>query len=168
MKNKKSIYLLVTLVVIIWGLIVMRIIRLSHKEPVYKSTNKAVDIIEKYDLARDTFVLLADYPDPFLKNIVKNTSRSIQGSKTAVVSRPKDIARKEKLEIPKTINWPTIQYGGLIHNNKLNKTTGLLIINGNPNIMEQGNTYEDLTLERLYNDSCIILFNNEHKTVYLK
>ena len=168
MKNKKSIYLLVILVVAIWGLIIFRIVRISHKEPVYQVSNKSVATIEKYELVSDSFILVANYPDPFLKNIVKNSPRRIQGPTPVVTSRSKNKPGKEKAEVAKKVNWPAIQYGGLIHNNKSNKTTGLLIINGNSNIMEQGNTYEELTLERLFNDSCIVLFNNEHKTIYLK
>ena len=79
MKNKKYIYLLIPLTIVIWGLIIYKIV--SYKGDGYESFKKEIKNNNTQDIiiSDDTFSLFLNYPDPFLKQkelpIKSNTKR---------------------------------------------------------------------------------------------
>ena len=85
MKNKKLTYILVPLVLIVWGLIIYRIFNTIHNTDDSPLLNTPIATIngEKNTLL-DTFSLQLNYRDPFLGNLHRKISNE---NATKVVKR---------------------------------------------------------------------------------
>jgi hypothetical protein len=159
MKNKKSILILLLATVgCLWGYIVWRI---------YGSyTGEETQIVvkdSKYEtkteiLSSDTFSIVADYRDPFLGK----EKTEIRGQKTEI--------RKPVPKAPKpvvTANWPAIVYGGMIRNQKSNQQLALLTMGGESNMLKTGDSYQEITVVKIYKDSIELKLGRE-KRVFRK
>ncbi|MFA6924756.1 MAG: hypothetical protein WC223_10955 [Bacteroidales bacterium] len=155
MKNKKSLYFLIPLVVIVWGLIVYKII--NNKNEDYSTTNIAHNLKNNQETQNitDTFKLLADYNDPFLGKIAP----------VRVISKIQKKQSPPKVEEKKLLNWPKIVYGGIIKNKSSNKTVIIVNINGIGKLMSEGEIFNNIRIKKIYKDSIIAEFNNETKKI---
>ena len=143
MKNKKVIYVLIPLVIFVWGFIGYRIFALLKQ----KDTSSFQHHMEKLQLQEkeiiDTFYLIADYPDPFLKS---NT-----GYRTNKTSKYRNSQKKNQKK--RDIRWPNIEYKGLIKNQKTEKTVINIKINNKNMLMSEGDEMEQVRLLKVFNDS---------------
>ena len=62
--------------------------------------------------------------------------------------------------------WPGISYNGMIKNQQSDKQLGIVVVNGQSNIMRSGDTYMDVTIGKLYKDSVEISYKNIKKTIH--
>ena len=163
MKNKKLMYILLPLVIIIWGAIVYKIISNytgGNDTGIVLSDEKTK--VLPVNIA-DTFSLILNYPDPFLKgeaqvyNYTKTILPQANYNKTTVNTAK----TKENVQV----NWPVIVYGGIIKNKGNNKTCSIIKINGVEYLMNVGGTYKDVTLIKVYKDSAIVQYKNIKKTI---
>jgi ADP-heptose:LPS heptosyltransferase len=106
----------------------------------------------------DTFELRLNYPDPFLKHekraAVKTTAPA---TSQAVQTKP----RKNT----EATNWPAIKYDGLVKHVKQENELAIVTINGSSNFMKAGETANDIKLIRIYNDSILVSFQNQKRTI---
>ena len=156
LKNKKALYVLVPLVLIIWGVIGYRIwVGMNSDNPDYfveqVNTEPVVEMLEP-----DTFSIIADYRDPFLGRI-----RSPKPKTGEIKKRP--IQVKKKSEPP--LRWPSITYGGMIKNQKTNKLVAMVKINGKDNLMAVGNIMAEVRLVKVYPDSIKVALGKVAKIV---
>ena len=159
MKNKKITYILVPLVLLIWGLAVIRIISMFNQkddEIVPVSTSQ---IIKLDSLQKDTFTLYSDYPDPFFKGSVNpiyygNTDN--QGT----VNTP-----NIKAKLIKKVQWPEIRYGGIILSKKTGKINGLLIVKESRLIIHDGILCDSIKVLKIFRDSVVLELRKSKKTV---
>lgn len=164
MKNKKFTYILLPLVILIWGAIVYKIIA-SYLEKdssgyISKSDDKTVLKINK----TDTFSLLLNYSDPFLKEGSMVTAKpAYDYSKSVPIKQNASIVKEKKNTSP--ITWPAIVYCGLIKNKQNNKSCSIIKINGKEQIMNVGDIYNDVTLIKVFKDSVIVQYKNSKKTI---
>lgn len=156
MKGKKFIYALIALVLFIWGGVIYQIvdwglnpeqmsIELHTLKPVYKSE------------ISDTIKLKLNYRDPFIKHAYNQIKSHTKRKSIQVV--------KNKMEI-KRINWPTIEYSGTISNASLKSKMVLLKINGKEHLLEKGEVMEGVVISEIYNDSILLAYMKNKKTVY--
>jgi hypothetical protein len=152
MKNKKLLYLLVPLVLCIWGIIGYRI---------FSSMNDADDAIapdytqwkdnSSESFATDTFSLLLNYRNPFGNETEVRRSVNVKpASKTTAVL-------KTNAPIPK------ITYKGSIINKTSKQRVYLVDINGKSVFLQPGIKSEGIALKKVYNDS--LLINYEGKSI---
>jgi type II secretory pathway component PulC len=156
MKNKKMLYLLIPGTLIVWGLIIFKIINNMHSEegPASQHLLAASATVENVS---DTFSIHPDYRDPFLGKIIQRTDLSDRPAKINVPVIP-----VVKAPTP----WPTIVYGGIIKNQKLNKEMILLQINGQDFMVKSGETINGIQLFKVFHDSIEVHFSKEKKIIY--
>jgi hypothetical protein len=150
LKNKKITYLLIALVALIWGLIFYKVYsKFGGENLVEKSFPHAVVKFENGQ--RDSvFTLLLDYPDPFLKG----------------PGQQSDIPNTESVKvaiIPPVVNWPSIEYRGLLTDNSKNESTGLLKILNSNLLVKKGKVYSAVKIQTISRDSILLEYQNESR-----
>ncbi len=63
------------------------------------------------------------------------------------------------------INWPSLSFGGIIKNQKSGKQLAIVKINGQENIMREGDTIEGILLLKVSMDYIEVSFEKEKKIV---
>lgn len=156
MKNKKLTYLLVILVLLIWGYIFISIFRTDEKVNVKLKEIVVSDTIDQI-ITEKKLVLNFDFEDPFLRKRKRYRSKVSK----AKIPIPRQVGSKNILE-KKPIVWPSIKYGGSI-----NLTKGLININDRQYILKAKDIVEKLTILAIFEDSITVNYLGESKTVLI-
>ena len=162
MKNKKLIYILLPLVIIVWGLIVYRIFFEGKTKPENISSVAKPLIKESSKKEKSTYKLIANYRDPFLSNIKQNVV-SLEDKKEEKNVTSSNL-RRRRTTVSRT-RWPEILYGGFIESDKDKKITILLSIKNRDYLAQQGDTVEHIFIKTFYADSLVVAYNDEEKTL---
>ena len=155
MKKKQRTYLLLGLVLIIWGILGFKVIAtLGLEEP-----PKEVVVLDKpYNLMlpikkRDTFAIAANYRDPFLGTLPKSKkSKKVVKKK---VSKPKP---------PKK----NIVYSGSVAQNGTENRMFFVTINGQQHIMHKDQKINEVTLVWGSPESIKVKYPGHTETILLK
>ena len=153
MKNKKTVYLVLPIVIGLWALVIYKVVHIySSSDETVVASSSFVPPILKSNFS-DTFSIAATYRDPFLGKTVSPTV-----SKTSIAPQPlKKISEPTK--------WPGITYGGVIKSRKSNAQLGMVSINGQTNFMKEGDVISDVLLKKIYKDSIDVVFQKEKRVV---
>jgi len=146
LKDKRMIYLLLTLVVMIWGLVFYKIYsNFGEKKRVEK--NILLSKVKDDNAQGDSiFTLSLDYPDPFLKGSEQST----------VVPILNDIQNSRNDQV---INWPLIEYRGLLTSK--NESMGLLRVQRSDLLVKLGKIYFAVKIRAITKDSIFLEYQNE-------
>ncbi len=157
MKNKKVVYFLLFVVLLIWGIIFYRIFSTVGGADDSGSYTGTMNDNSMDKNVPDTFNINGNYRDPFLG--------TMQADKPVVhYSAPKTpVVKEEKMIQP--LAWPAIVYGGMIKNKQSNKQLVLVQINGQNNLMMVGNTVDGVQLLKIYRDSLEVSFQKAKKWI---
>lgn len=161
MGDKIKKYILLIVVVLIWGIIVFKIVNLTNPTPPPFKTN--YDSVKKLQNSRiDTFNLLLNYRDPFVyyKNFRKHESQASL-SNTIVKGNP-----IKKLTPKQEVKWPDVLYGGIIKNNLSGKQVFLITINSKEYLMKIKDTLEGILIKEVYPDSICLSNGSSYKTFF--
>jgi len=180
-KSKRAIYLLLPLVIAVWGLIVWRIWS-AASEPVMRSEGVAVDALrDSVAAARIRFPkLLLNYTDPFKASAGYRSSQAAtitRGASLSVVALPH--ARQVSsvnfrfpiqpatttAPVAAPINWPRINYLGIIAHANGQAQVALLTINGESEIIRIGKTAQGIQVLNIYRDSITVSFTKTRKSI---
>lgn len=143
MKDKKTLYLLIPLVLIIWGYVGYKFFTFGNEDEVIEPI-RVGDIIAKEEALKRKPELSLSYKDPFLKN-VRNKSYI---PKTTKISKPKKNEPK--------VNWGEINYNGYMNNSQKRKKIALLRINEKSVLGEIGNQYNGIGILKIEEDSILL------------
>jgi hypothetical protein len=162
MKNKKLIYILLPLVIIVWALVIYRIFFVGQTIPENITTTAKPLIKDSNKEERNTYKLIANYRDPFLGGIKqliietedKETENNIENSNL----------RRRRTNLSR-VRWPEISYGGFIEGDRDRKTTILLKISNRDYLVHEGDTIDQIFIKAFYTDSLIVIYNEEEKTL---
>lgn len=160
MKNKKLTYILIPAAAIIWGLVIYRIFAALNSQPEILPYTNIPEFKEDTFTVTDTFTLVADYPDPFLKNL--------RYRKASVTKKTKSTVKKKITKKPaenKNVIWPKIQYQGLVQRKNNEQRVGLILINGKTYLVKNSKVVEKIKIIHLYNDSVSLELGNSFKTI---
>ena len=156
MKNKKLTYILLPIVILIWGYAIFQIFWKGKPEVNY---TQEVAIADE-ELLQDSLqfkMLSFDFSDPFLK-------RNIFNSKIIVKSRKRkkttSVRRKPTAKKPIIIKWPIIKYGGTV-----NSIKALVSINRKLEILNINDVFEAVTINEIFSDSIKVEFKEEHRVI---
>lgn len=153
MNKKNNIYVLLPLVLGLWGYIAFRIfIQINPNTEVESkrfSVSESINEEQKLD-----FKLINDYPDPFLKHILAH-----QTDQNIKKEEPEQSYQKNLTYW----NWPNMSYGGCIRNKK--RTVGLLQINSKHLLVQKGKVYEEFLIDQLYADSIVVKRESQKRTI---
>ena len=109
MKNKKSIYILLPIVLLIWGMLIYQFFSYSVSDALLENTSTEFKVKPFKVKERTAFTVNVGYRDPFLGKMyiapVSNQTKSSNKTK-----------KSPKLE--ETIVWPSIHYRGMISDPK--------------------------------------------------
>lgn len=164
MKNKKFLWVLLPVVLVVWGLIFFQIKKAvssgGKPVPVVKAQERL--IVENRDTI--TYTLKLDYEDPFLKNkrIVVHNPSPVNSKPTP--KKPKVVKTVTKLPV----KWPVIVYKGLINNKKGNKAIYMLEVDGASLFMTPGEVRDELKLLKVYRDSVRMEYKGDEKRTFVK
>jgi hypothetical protein len=158
MKNRKLLYLLVPMTLVLWGLIVFRIYRHFNQEPELAQVFSNAGSLSSAKQAEDSFALTADYSDPFLERRLSSSAGYISEPKTTKKSNPKSIIRS-------TIQWPPVKYGGMITNKNNKSVLYLVQIDNTNHLMKKGEEVAHIKLAKVFKDSIIIELKKNYKTI---
>jgi hypothetical protein len=163
MKNKKVTYLLGLLVILVWSTIIYRIVVATQGDDADSNlpehpARKAQ--YNDYALKKDTGKLLMNYRDPF----------GLQAEKDTVVhvSRSLPISRLTQQTIAKpTINWSFLKYSGFVRNAGSKKLIALVTINGNSQMLNEGETKDQVKLLKNLKDSIKVSYQGKTRFIVM-
>lgn len=148
MKDKKSLYLLLPLVLLVWGLVAYRFWDISSEKSVGapKKTNSLQKPLEQ---AKEKPRLLLNYSDPFLNVRKKKKQQNLASAAPSLT--------------PKQLLWPSVQYKGMIQNKR--KQIALLNINGKEYMLQKGEAQLGLRCLDIQKDKIVLLFGKEKRVL---
>ncbi len=136
MKNKKTIYVLLPIVLFIWGLLIYQFFSYTSPEPTIPDLQpNLINKLEKMGQI-DTFTIDINYRDPFLGKLYKKPSEKIVN--TSIQNKNRE---------PEGILWPVIKYKGIVTDTKEKTKVFLIVISGKNCLMRIGQTQEEITLK---------------------
>jgi hypothetical protein len=160
MKSKGLKWVLMVLALVVWATIIGKIIGMIKKPVVINNETRQV-VTKQPSVKKDTFSLSLNYSDPFgLRNSVIQPEEEKLHGNTTIQAKKKETQKTEIKAV-----WPTLRFNGLIYNNSTSKTTGLLTINKNKMLVTSGQTYDDIYIVSIYQDSIHLKLHDEFKTI---
>ncbi len=166
-KNKTVTYVLLAVVALVWGTITYKVVMglSDDEEPVFLTASE-VKIKEEVTEV-DSFSVIAKYRDPFLGKAARvsvnrpaNNNPSGGGGQTV---RPSQIKKTP----PKPVGLPRvnfINYLGYVTSEEKNKVALLLVSNENK-LLNEGESIGNFKLEKIYEDSIKIFYQNQYVIV---
>ena len=154
MKNRKSLYILVPLVVVVWGLLFWKVFWSSSTSPVEVKPTRFLEKSARFDGKEEDRVLILNYQDPFLKE-----QRTVRDA--VPVTSPEPL-RQRLNRVPM---WPEIYYFGLVKNRSETGSLALLEINGRRCFVREGETVDVVKCLAIHADSIGVQLNNEQKYI---
>lgn len=138
MKNRKSIYILLPIVILIWGILIYQFFSVSTSDTVLQNTSSEFNIKPFKVQERKTFFITIDYRDPFLGKVYSPQTIKIKKNTNKVKNKPKT---------EEIIQWPTILYKGIVSDTKDKNKIYMLVINGKTCLMKKGSTENEVYLK---------------------
>lgn len=169
MKNKKLLYILIPCTLVLWGIIVYKIVRVTSGNNDFESSvSVTIDKESDTKFGKDTFSIKANYRDPFFGNKF-STNRVYQESNSNTQQTIPAHINKPQQNIPKndiaTSNFPNVVYNGIIQNKQTNKSLAIVQINGQSNIMKVGDVFNEVEILKISKDSIEVKFQKEKRFV---
>lgn len=154
MKNKRNTYLLLTLVLIVWGMIGYRIfssLGAGNESVVQK--NIAVSFRPKPIKEQDTFSIHTFTRDPFLGTFK---------------AKPVITKKSKPLVVKKEILWPTISYSGFMGDAASNQNIFFVSINNTQYLMKPNDLMQEITLIKGTSKEITVRFQKQKKVIPIK
>jgi hypothetical protein len=139
MKNKKNIYILLPVVLLVWGGVLYQVFSFSKTDEILENTSIDLNIKPFKLKERTPFAINVNYRDPFLgKRYV---------TQEAVPSKKKTTKIKKESKLEEVIIWPSIIYKGIVSDTKDKIKIYMLYINGKMYLMKKGETENEVFLK---------------------
>ena len=165
MKSKKSLYILLPAVIIVWGFIIYKIVDYFNPddESIYQSSFSSPTT--EYASTEDTIEMIWNYRDPFLDEAFHqeididfgNSSYSETNEITISDYKPEQNAQSE-------VKWPDIKYKGIIFNKENGNRVCLFNINNHDILLNINDSANGVLLMKASKEEAVLSFNNEKKT----
>ena len=161
MKNKKLTYILIPVVILIWGLVIYRIFFENRKTLERAVIPEKVTIQSKDTENKEQYTLIANYRDPFLSNAPAMVEQDPENEK----KENEQVNLRRQRAVMSNVRWPDIKYGGFIKNDKENKYTILFSLQNQNYLVNVGDTIHNIYIKAFYRDSILVVYSNEEKIV---
>lgn len=161
MKNKKVVYILLPLVILVWGFVIYRIFFEGRTKPENISTVAKPVLKKTVNEEKSSYKLIANYRDPFLSNIKQSVVKTENNKGKEENNRTTNL-RRRRTNISRT-RWPEISYGGFVEGNKDQKITILLSIKNRDYLVQEGDTVNQIFIKAFYGDSLLVVYSEEGK-----
>ena len=143
MKNKKLTYILLPLVITVWGLVVYRIFFDGKTKPENISTIAKPLIKELSKEEKSTYKLIANYRDPFLNKLAQSNVESKENKEKEENNNRATNLRRRRTNVSRN-RWPEVSYGGFIQGDKNREITILLKVKNRDYLAQEGDTIQQI------------------------
>jgi hypothetical protein len=160
MKNKKNIYILFPIVLLVWGAVLYQVFSLTDSDEIVDNNDTGFVIKPLKIKTRDTFAINVNYRDPFLGKMYASTATPLVKKNTSKVNtspKPKE-----------TLVWPVIQYKGMISDTKEKNKLFMLIIDGSNHYLKIGETANDIVLKAGDKESVYVKYKGNLNLIMLE
>jgi hypothetical protein len=152
MKSNKKTYILLTLVLIIWGLLAFRIVKTLNPTEENSDPIQITELdIPKVKIKRDTFSIDGNYRDPFL------------GTSPTPIKKRK-VTKSKKIEAPKR----NITYQGSVALNDSGDRMFFVSIDGQQHVFEKRKKIDGVTLISGDKKSIKVKYKGHQETLTLQ
>lgn len=160
MKKKKTIYLLLPIILLVWGFVFFQLFSYFFAEPSYATKEKEFTVSID-EIKKDTFSIVANYRDPFLD---KKTSLKTH---PPIAQRTATKASKHKAIQPvPPKQWPVIKYKGMIkNNNNAERRVGIVTIGNQEFLVKEGSILNEISFITINKDYIKVSLQKEQKTI---
>lgn len=156
-QKKKNIYILLPIVILVWGFVFYQLYGYFFSTPSYANTEEKT-IINIDEIKKDTFSIVANYRDPFLSQKRAQTVNHRVAVKT-------NGSKTKKNSTPTVLKWPSIQYKGMIKNNNSERRVAIVTVDGKERIVKEGTTLNELKVVKIEKETITVFFQDEQKTI---
>ncbi|NAY93515.1 hypothetical protein GTQ34_16530 [Muricauda sp. JGD-17] len=150
-KNVKT-YVLLGVVLLIWGIIGFKLLGAFSPETEPSSKVRVSEYKPAKTVERDTFSLIADYRDPFL------------GTLPQVKSKDQSLKKKKK----PIVQFPRIFFTGLVSGGQAKENIFFVTIDNRQYLMRKGDIKEGITLVKGSPNSIRVHYQGLHRTIPLQ
>jgi len=170
MKGKKSVYILLPAVLLVWGIVAYRIISgLNTDQPSYNNAFRHVEPMEE-DVQPEAFSLRLDYRDPFLTGRPrKRAQASVFNTDVASpLTQPAAKVQPTQPEPEPAMDWSTVAYVGLIQRSKgrNEQPVALVTIKGSSRMVKAGDDIEGYLFTTVTRDSLEVTYGDFNTVLY--
>lgn len=156
MKNKKNIYFLLPIVILIWGILLYQFFTFNNSENetiIYDKIN-----LTSIDFKKDTFTISPPLRDPFLGKLFSTNISDTTKSK------PKKVISSQNTNLE--ITWPTITYKGIVSDVNEKVRVFMVVINGQTFLMKKGDLENEIFLKDGDKDMIQVYYKKNLKLVF--
>lgn len=169
MKNKKTIYFLLPVVIGIWALIGFKIFNYKNDDNNSFGTLENKNNDNNTESLNENYNLLLNYPDPFLKRKrsyrAVNSNSSVNNTSSNKTSNRKTGNNKP---VAKESSWPEIEYLGRVKNDHDSRELAFIIIDKKEKLIEPGIIINDVKILAIEGKKITVEFNNEKREIFKK
>jgi hypothetical protein len=159
MKSKKNIYILLPIVLIIWGMLIYQFF--SYTSPEVIEVQEELPLFVKIDYKEpDTTALDINHRDPFTGKL-ENTNRNASSSNVKDANQPKT----QILSTPEV--QTQIEYKGIVSDVANKKKVFMVIIDNQTFLMKQGEKENEVELINGNRESITIKHKGKKKNILL-
>lgn len=159
MKNRKTAWILLPGVLLIWGFLGWKLYAaINSNDEVTAVASDTLPVNQVQAAVPDTYQLLLDYPDPFLGSKLP-TSTNYRTSDKHSTTSPKETPHIPEITV--AASWPDVAYSGLVFSQSEGKMLGFLTIDGKSNFVQNGDVIGEVVVKKLWKDSVSITWNKQ-------
>ncbi|WP_298507520.1 hypothetical protein [uncultured Kordia sp.] len=153
MKKKRKTYILLTVVLGIWGTIGYQIFsKLSPDDSPALASNTDIRFTPKQTIEKDTFRINTEHRDPFLGKPYQQKRTSSTGRKASTIKKD-------------PVVFPPIAYKGVISKQQSSENIYIIDISGTQQLFKLGKTIQEVKLLKGDKKSITISFKGKRKTI---
>lgn len=154
--NKKTLWVLMPLMMIVWGLIAYQLFKTTNTAKNAASSEFTPKRISSHSDTVD-FKLSLNYRDPFQSSQIKTEKPRLQNTRVSKV-----VQKKATVIAP--IEWPDIKYGGTVRSSS-SKEVALLSIDGNSYLVNKGDVVGDMVVLNYNKNEVRLRYSNQEKII---
>lgn len=155
LKGKKGIYVLLPVVLFIWGAIGYQVIDAFGGKETPEFLTAAITPVSYKNMVRDTFSISKPNRDPFLNTL--SSKKKVVKKKTT----PKPKAKKER------IRWPRISYKGKVSDKKGSAAVYVVEIDKEIHFMKLNSMAKEVKMLKAEEKKVVLNFKGETKEIQI-
>ena len=160
MKNKKNIYILLPIVLMVWGAVLLQLFSFTNSDEIIIDNTPELMIKPLKLNKRQSFTIDVNYRDPFLGKMYEEN--------TTPKAKPSGVRSSKVIKPKETLVWPVILYKGLISDNKEKNKVFVLIIDKKNYFMKIGDTENEIFLKSGDKESIYVKYKGELNLIMLQ
>jgi hypothetical protein len=154
LKSKTNTYILLGLVVVVWGALIYQFFSYANPDiQIEEETDFSIKPLTIKD--KDSFGIEINPRDPFLGKVY------VENQIPKVAKKPKTIKVKEP------IVWAQIEYKGIVSDKSAKVKVFMVIIDGKSFLMKKGDIEKEITLKDGDRESIDLMYEGELDTFYI-